>query len=103
MRIFKYPLMPPPATDSPYSDVEMPEGARVLSVGVQGDDAMVVWALVDPEAKKVVRRFAVYPTGLSEVSEHPVNFVGTVMFERGRLVFHVFNAGEAPDCSPPAA
>jgi hypothetical protein len=98
VRIFKYPLTPPRAAISPF-DVEMPKGAHVLSVGVQGDDEMVAWALVDPDAEKVVRRFAVYPTGLVEVSPHPGRFIGTVMFERGRLVFHVFDVGE----SPPAA
>jgi hypothetical protein len=35
-------------------------------------------------------------TGLVEVSPHPGRFIGTVMFERGRLVFHVFDVGEAP-------
>lgn len=103
MRIFKYLLMPPRAAQAPYTEVTMPEGARILSVGVQDGNAMMVWALVDPAAKMVVRRFAIYPTGLAEVSEHHGNFVGTVMLSEGRLVFHVFNAGEAPDWSPPAA
>ena len=101
MRIFKYQL-PVPEAPSSYVDVEMPEGARVLSAGAQNGE-VVVWALVDPHAKTVLRRFAIYPTGLTEVPEHPVNFVGTVMLLGGALVFHVFDVGEEPHEPPPAA
>lgn len=96
MRIFKYQIVPEPGATA--ADVEMPHGARLLSVGAQGDD-MVVWAIVDPQAKAVVRRFAVYPTGLTEVPAHPGRFLGTVMFEGGRLVFHVFEVGHVGESS----
>ena len=88
------------------SQVEMPAGAATISAGVQGR-TVVVWALVDPNAPRVTRRFVVHGTGhpvLKEVTEtfttgiqdHPVevlaSFINTVFM--GPLVFHVFDLGE---------
>ena len=91
------------------SQVEMPEGAAVISAGVQGERTFVVWALVDPDAPRATRRFVVHGTGhpvLQEVTEtftagiqgHPVevlaSFINTIFI--GPLVFHVFDLGEVP-------
>ena len=88
------------------SQIEMPEGAVSISAGVQGR-TFVVWALVDPNAPRVTRRFVVHGTGhpvLKEVTEtftaeiqnHPVevlaSFINTVFI--GPLVFHIFDLGE---------
>ncbi len=88
------------------SQIEMPEGAATISAGVQGM-TFVVWALIDPDAPRVTRRFVVHGTGhpvLKEVTEtftagihdHPVevlaSFINTVFM--GPLVFHVFELGE---------
>ncbi len=74
--------------------IQMPQNARVLAAGVQGND-FVVWAVVDPSAPTVARRFAIRGTG------HPVEprtaeaaFINTVFM--GPLVFHIFDLGEAP-------
>ncbi len=89
------------------SQVEMPKDAATISAGVQGERTFVVWALVDPDAPRVTRRFVVHGTGhpvLKEVTEtftagiqdHPVevlaSFINTVFM--GPLVFHVFDLGE---------
>lgn len=70
--------------------VEIPEGARVLSAGVQREQQIVIWAMVDPEAPKVRRLFTVYGTG-REIPAYGRNasFVGTVFI--GPFVFHVFD------------
>lgn len=76
----------------------MPEGAKLLHIGVQMDGPML-WALVDPDRPTVVRQIRIAGTG------HPINFdeartsgllryVGTFMANAGTLVFHVFDFGE---------
>ena len=86
-KIFKYEL---PIAD--YLDIAMPYGARVLSVGVQGQD-ILVWALVDPKAPIVVHMFAIRETGhpvLPEVEQG--DFLGTIF--SGPFVWHIFDLGE---------
>jgi len=68
--------------------VEMPSGAEVLSVQLQGE-LTCMWVLVDPDAAKVKRLFHVYGTG------HPIpdhtsrrRFIGTWQYLG--LVFHLF-------------
>ncbi len=85
-RIFKYPVS---LTDDVV--VEMPESAEVLGVQVQQGKA-VMWALVDPDASAIARRFRLVGTG------HPINgqeryqlrYVGTFQLAEGSLVFHLF-------------
>jgi hypothetical protein len=68
--------------------VLMPQGARVLSCGKQGNSIMV-WAVVDSAAPTVIRRFFVTWTGrlIEEGS-----FIGTIL--DGPYVWHVFDHGE---------
>lgn len=85
--IFKYPLV------HGVNDVRLPAGARVLSVGAQGEQ-VVLWALVSAaEHPARSRTFRVAMTG--EVFELPIErpqsneFVGTCTTQQG-FVFHVF-------------
>lgn len=78
--------------------VEMPEGAKILSVGCQGPK-LVAWALVNHEAPKVWRNLIVVGTGwpLDEVFalrdiRQLGDFIGTAVDQFG-LVFHVFDNG----------
>jgi hypothetical protein len=80
--IWKYDLEPDGSV------IEMPQGAKPLSVQMQGDGPCL-WALVDPEAAKESRRFHVAGTG------HPLpdnlgDHLGTFQMNGGALVFHVF-------------
>ena len=73
---------------------EMPEGAHVLSVGVQ-DGKIMAWALVDTDAPKEGRLFRIYGTGmllgpLSTARAYESRFLGTVF--SGPFVWHVFEA-----------
>lgn len=66
----------------------MPAGAEILSVQIQGD-APQMWVLVDPNQPPETRAFRSFGTG------HPVDaeiiaHLGTVQFDGGELVFHVF-------------
>jgi hypothetical protein len=73
--------------------VDVPNGARVLSVGSQNGD-VVAWVLCDPDAPKVSRSLAAYPTSVPlPYACNGTEFVGTVQMADG-LVFHVFDGGE---------
>lgn len=74
----------------------MPDGARVLSVGVQdGPSGLVpvVWAVVDPKKlpPKGLRMFLL--TGTGHDDEITGTFVGTLTHERSGVVFHIFDLG----------
>jgi hypothetical protein len=84
--IWKYPLSPG------RTQLEMPSGAQVLCVQLQGRSP-VMWALVDDAIEKEKRDFAVYGTGwdLPDKTED-LNYYGT--FQVDGLVFHVFEIEE---------
>lgn len=74
--------------------LDLPDGARILCVQTQ-HDAPQLWAVVDPEAQRITRRFAIRGTG------HPVDealadigmsstYRGTFQLRNGSLVFHLF-------------
>ena len=71
----------------------MPEGARLLSVQVQGT-VPCVWAEVNPSHLVVDRDIRIYGTGhpLPDQIEEIAVFLGT--FQLGPLVFHAYDAGE---------
>lgn len=68
----------------------MPAGARVLAVQTQGSgEHVMLWALVEPDAPTVRRRFACFGTGHTLPADlDPSGYAGT--FQVGPLVFHVF-------------
>lgn len=81
--------------DAPPSDVvwiAMPKGAEILTVQTQYGNP-VIWAIVDPDSPKEVRRFVVRGTGhkLGKVGR----YIGTVQMMSGRLVFHYFEVEHA--------
>lgn len=66
----------------------MPIGAEILSVQRQGD-AVQMWALVDPKAEGEPRTFQSFGTG-HPVPDDILKHLGTVQFDGGELIFHVF-------------
>lgn len=89
-KIYKYEL---PVQDD--VQIHMPEFAKILSVGHQGDPTtLVLWAEVEPENATVPRFFQVRGTGkpLGNLIEVDGRFVGTVnFFGLGvPLVWHVY-------------
>jgi hypothetical protein len=91
LRIYKYPF---PVNNTVVLD--MPRGARILSVQAQRETPCI-WALVDAnEVALERRRFRIFGTG------HPVDsyigaFLGTFQLAHGDLVFHVFEQGAAAE------
>lgn len=83
--IYKYPF----STDDHFT-IDMPEGAEILSLQMQGA-IPTIWALVDRDARKITRFFAVYGTGHPiETGECNRKFIGTYQEAAGALIFHVF-------------
>jgi len=78
MKIFKYEVAP---------NIEMALDAKILSVGMQ-DGRMFLWAAVYPNARKVIRKIRVAPTGWGGIEEGVIDkpFLGTVIIEDKGLV-----------------
>lgn len=72
------------------SQVLLPEGAEILSVG-PGSNAyhLLVWALVDADAPPEPRNFRIVGTG-HPVEEDSIQYVATV--QAPPFVWHVFEA-----------
>lgn len=92
MKIFKYWLTEPDQKD--VSRIWMHAEAKVLSVGkqvaeVNGEEMIVVWALVHENNPMVRRSFEVFNTGVP-LSALPEEFLGTVISSNG-IVWHVFD------------
>lgn len=92
-QIWKFKIDPP---EFVVSAVKMPQGAKVLSVGNQGEQIML-WALVDAEAMQEERLFRVIGTGWDiEPDFDATKFVGTVSLLGGKLIFHIFELPQPP-------
>lgn len=70
--------------------IEMPSNAVVLTVQIQ-QGAPCLWAMVDRDAPKAVRKFITHGTG-HDVSEAAGQYIGSYQLHNGGLVFHVFEA-----------
>jgi len=79
--IWKFELIPGCA-------LEMPAGAKILSVGVQGNSTFL-WALVDPDSPRELRHFVAVGIGFT-VPNYALQFLGTVHHDGGASVFHIF-------------
>ena len=80
--IWKFPI---PLEDE--FELEMPLGAAILCVQVQGEEPCI-WARVDPKAKKHRRVFRLAGTGREIPKE--LGYIGTFQLRGGTLVFHLF-------------
>ena len=84
--IWKFPV---PTRDE-RAALEMPKGARILTVQTQGlDERPELWALVDPGANREIRIFRTYGTG-HPIDHDPGEYVATYQIHSVGLVFHVF-------------
>lgn len=80
--VWKFPL-----SHAAVQDVQMPKGAQILHVGLQGD-RICIWAGVDPVLHDMQpRRIQVVGTGHEELPGN-VWHLGTV--QQGPYVWHVF-------------
>ena len=86
MRIHKYPLKV-----ADHQEIDMPLGARILCVQVQGG-IPCLWAEVSPESAPESRLIVTYGLG-NPMGSHAA-YVGTYQLDGGSLTFHVYE-GEA--------
>ena len=85
MKVYKYPVLL-----EEYFDLDLPEGAQILSVQTQCDKPFL-WALVDPDAPVKAIDFIMVGTG-HPLKEDPAHLFhhGTFQIHDGALVFHLF-------------
>lgn len=81
--IWKYPLR-----IQDVQDIEMPEGAQILSLQTQGGVPML-WVKVVETAKLEARRLFIFGTG-HPIVDDGLGFIGTVQTNNGALVWHIF-------------
>lgn len=82
--VWKYPV---PAANT--FTVEMPKDAKVLSMQVyEGTPQM--WALVDPDAPRISRRFFITETNINHIIYDDDHFIGTFFMMGGSLALHLF-------------
>ena len=87
-RIYKYPLQ-----KRSHQTVLLPDGAVVLSA-VNQMEYLMLYALVDDDIKPTVEtNIIIRGTGSNADTVHLFQFVDTVLFDKGTLVFHVFTDG----------
>ncbi len=86
LSVWKFPL----EIEDEFS-IDMPVGARVLHVGLQGDTP-TVWCLVNPKARLMPVPFILMGTGhpILESVAKTYTHVGTFQMAGGLLVFHLF-------------
>lgn len=74
-----------------YTFLQVPEGAKFLDVKNQ-DNQIVLYALVDTEAKLHKRTFVAFATGQEINVKERIFYIGTCQFqtEWGEFVQHIF-------------
>jgi hypothetical protein len=85
--VYKYKLQ----SLGDYYTLELPVGAQILKFATQYN-IPALWALVDPEAALVKRRFRVAGTGhkISSAEVDRLTYIGTCQLREGTLVWHLF-------------
>lgn len=76
----------------PYT-IELPKGATVLSCGLQNNENVCIWAMVDPNQTEMIEvEFYIFGTGwnISDDIGNDLRFIGTYMISDGMFVYHVF-------------
>lgn len=58
-------------------ELEMPEGAKLLTVQLQNGPSCFLWAMVDPEAKKEKRTILILGTG-RELELSGLSYIATI-------------------------
>jgi hypothetical protein len=82
-KVFKYEL------PSHACDVQMPAGAEIVHVGEQRGQ-VCLWAVVDPDATAVTRRFVTVGTGWEIERPESLKHLASIVMEGHALVWHVF-------------
>lgn len=71
--------------------LRMPKGAEILTAQIQRGAGLVLWALVEPEELALEsRKFFVATTGELLQATAEWVYVGTVQYDGGQYVVHIF-------------
>lgn len=71
--------------------LSMPEFSRILCVGERGGTGHM-WVMLNPELKKVERKFRIIGTGHPIPDSAGLEYIGTFFMASGKLVWHVFES-----------
>lgn len=86
--VYKY--NPPSGNkDGGIFEIEMPIGAKIIHLNVQEETGGAIWAMVDPDAEKVKRKFWAALTG-ETLRGDLKEYIGSWVFGKGSFVLHVF-------------
>jgi hypothetical protein len=84
-KIYKYPV-----PDKSSIDLDLPLGAKILSVEEE-DNKIVLYAMVIPQLSLKIINMRVIETGAAiDFSPNEYKFIGTVKLDGGKLMLHVF-------------
>lgn len=88
LSIYKYPIV-----DG--QSVFLPVNAQILHVGLDLQDVLNLWALVDPAEKIEARKFFIYDTG-QFITGLPGTQIHLATVRSGKYMDHVFMEYTAP-------
>jgi len=89
--IWKFELTP-----NRLQEVPIPLGGQILTVKTKGDNAPVLWVLVDPDMPPQERLLGVYTTN-TELPNEPGRYIASFTIYDGSLEFHVFEMEKLPE------
>lgn len=73
--------------------INIPEGSKILKIGVQEGTNISMWCMVNPDASKIDRLIKIHGTGQDIQTEYPEDaYVGSVQLDG--YVWHIFDEGE---------
>lgn len=88
--VWKFPISLDPLTVEFTQVAHIPGGAKFLHCAPQGLGTIALWyEIPDPDAEKAQHGFQIFGTGHGPIGDH-LSYVGTALFDSGRLVLHVY-------------
>lgn len=92
--IWKYELQP-----NRIQTLPIPFGGHILTVQTKGDNAPLMWVLVDPEMPVQDRHIGIFTTNTA-VPDDPGRYINTFLVYEGMLEFHLFEMETLPPEEP---
>lgn len=92
--IWKFELTP-----NRMQSLPIPFGGQILTVQCKGENAPLMWVLVDPDMPPQERYLGIYTTNTA-VPDNPGHYINTFLLFDGSLEFHLFEMDEPPPEEP---
>lgn len=71
-------------------EIEMPAGAKILTVALQ-KDIICLWALCNPDVPKQKKEIVIFGTGQPIHENLTLKYIGSVQVCNGDFAWHVFH------------